>query len=418
MIRSRKMKDLKHLAIAIMLGLALLAQLMNPTRAYADGETTPQPSEAPLETSTSEPTDLPTEAAATEPAATDTLSSTPEPIATDIAPTEPPTTDPGLSTPVSTEVILTDPASPTGESVETATPIPPTDSTSDLAATPVSEATAQAEEPSLGEVLQELSGDTTVIVLDENGQSEPLATQAAADIVANSDPMWCPDGVAPGGIGCTPNFFSMADLLAFAGSYINNQNVNGTIWITSGTVADVNAVGIDGSTYTNWANYGLTLQGGWSGINGDSSIGSNSVFFVPITIANWNNDVTLNNITTTSSIGIINDPWGSTTNQIGNVTVDNVTASHLNVTTNSSGNTIHIRNSSFSNGNSSFINGQGAYIDGWLNNLIIENSHFDNNAGDGLVGFNSSGGITIMNSTFNGNAGNGAAIYYAGDVTL
>ena len=44
---------------------------------------------------------------------------------------------------------------------------------------------------------------TDVVVLDENGNALPLASTEAAEIIATGDPMWCPDGVAPGGAGCT-----------------------------------------------------------------------------------------------------------------------------------------------------------------------------------------------------------------------
>src|SRR5215207_3238704 len=426
LIRSRKMKDLKHFAIAIVLGLALLAQLMNPTRAYADGETPPQPSETPVETSTSEPT----EAAVTESATPDPLSSTPEPIATDpaitmsteVAASESPTADPGLITPVPTEVTPTDAAVPTVESVETITSIPPTDSpeptaepaasTPDPVATPTPEETAQAEEPMLGEVLQEISGDTTVIVLDENGQSEPLATQAAADILASSDPMWCPDGVPPGGFGCTPNFISMADLLAFAGSYINSQNVNGTIWITAGPVTDVNPVVIDGSAFTNWANYGLNLQGGWRGFFGDTSIVSNSVFSTSITIANWNNTVFMGNITA-STVNIDNPD--------SIVILADVTANNTNI--NNPKGRIDVYNSTGNlNINNADINNNGLYsagvnIHSLFGDVTISNSVFHGNGYDGIW-MNNVNNVTIDNSLFYQNANNGIGIYNAANVSI
>ena len=74
-------------------------------------------------------------------------------------------------------------------------------------------------------------------------------------------------------------------------------NKNGTIWITSGNVGDSTSIVIDGSTYSTWANYALTLQGGWNGISGSTNIGPNSVFAVPISIWNWNNNLNINNVT-------------------------------------------------------------------------------------------------------------------------
>src|SRR5258706_5272093 len=40
-----------------------------------------------------------------------------------------------------------------------------------------------------------LPDGTDVVVLDANGNSVPLTTQQAADIIQNGDPMWCPVGV-------------------------------------------------------------------------------------------------------------------------------------------------------------------------------------------------------------------------------
>ena len=48
---------------------------------------------------------------------------------------------------------------------------------------------AAAEEPSLMEQVPE---NTEVVVLNAEGEVEPLATQEAADAVVESDPIWCP----------------------------------------------------------------------------------------------------------------------------------------------------------------------------------------------------------------------------------
>ena len=92
------MKDLKHIAIVIMVGLALFAQLMSPTPVHADGGTPP-----PSETSTPEPTQAtkgdtwsdtpaPTDSARniSYPTATEPAPSTVEPEETPLPPTQPP----------------------------------------------------------------------------------------------------------------------------------------------------------------------------------------------------------------------------------------------------------------------------------------------------------------------------------------
>ena len=71
-----------------------------------------------------------------------------------------------------------------------------------------------------------------MVVLDEEGEAVPLATQEAAEAIATSDPMWCPDGVHPiaNTGGCTASYTSMTDLLA-ALSGAGQPAVDGTIWI-------------------------------------------------------------------------------------------------------------------------------------------------------------------------------------------
>jgi hypothetical protein len=383
------MKNRTYILRVTIIGLALLARLISPVPVHADGETTLLSSETPVETSTPEPTNV-----------APTKSPTPE--LTDPAPTKP-----GIDL-IPTEL---QPAEP----VETTASIPPADlinPTPDPVETPSLQPTREIAEPILTDVLQELPEDTSVVVLDENGQASPLVSQQASQAITHSYPIWCPAGQAPtpGSNGCSIGYATVAELVAIAGP---SMIANGTIWITSGSVSDSTDIAIDGSIYSNWANYTLTLQGGWSGIDGDTTIGANSVFYVPITIANWNNDVTISHITTSSSIGIINDPWGSTPNQIGNVTIENVNARHLNVTTNSAGHTISIRDSSFSNSGLA-----GVYIDGWLNSLTISNSHFDYNQDHGLVVYNGWEGITIANSTFVGNGQDGAALVFAGNLII
>jgi len=300
------MKNFKSLICTVTIGLTLITQLAGPFAVYADDDTPPAPTEAPTIVTTQLPTDSPTDAVPAE---------TPIP---EITATDSPVETPSVSD------------SPKVDAIATATPLPqrdpqhhsrttvtaptrtkaatdflPTETTTDLVpteslATGTSTTTADivstTTEPTL---LETLPDNTNLVVLDQNGDPLSLATQQAADAIATADPVWCPDGVLPipGLNGCTASYATMNDLLTGAGAYINNQNVNGTIWITFGAVGDVSPVIIQGLTYTNWANHSLTLQGGWSGTAGDPAIGSNSAFSVAIEIKNWNNNVTVNNIT-------------------------------------------------------------------------------------------------------------------------
>jgi hypothetical protein len=201
-----------------------------------------------------------------------------------------PTPDTTTNTPSPTQadpstLTATNSASSEVDPAETA--IPDTaDTATDAIATEVS---------TLTEVLQELPEDTEVVVLDTNGQSVSLVTQEAIDIIATSDPVWCPDGVAPtpAANGCTVSYATMNDLLTFGEAYINSQTTNGTIWITSGVVGDTGLIDINGATtYSNWAKYSLTLQGVERNFS-DTTIGSNSVFCSDW-ISAWYSTVTIN----------------------------------------------------------------------------------------------------------------------------
>ena len=93
----------------------------------------------------------------------------------------------------------TEPPAPT--QVETEPTQPPVESTPEpfgIEATPIAE------------ILTQVPDNTEVIVLDEEGNSVPFATEEAAEITEIVDPMWCPAGVLPGGVGCSGNFSTIS----------------------------------------------------------------------------------------------------------------------------------------------------------------------------------------------------------------
>lgn len=63
---------------------------------------------------------------------------------------------------------------------------------------------------SAAEILEQLPQDTELIIVDENGEVLPLASEAAEEAVLVKDPIWCPAGVAPkpGIGGCSSSFAS------------------------------------------------------------------------------------------------------------------------------------------------------------------------------------------------------------------
>jgi len=74
------------------------------------------------------------------------------------------------------------------------------------------------------DLLSQVPENTSVTVLNADGQAEPLATQEAANAIASTtDPIWCPEAPAgqpptppiPGANNCTPSFTSFTLLLTF-----------------------------------------------------------------------------------------------------------------------------------------------------------------------------------------------------------
>jgi hypothetical protein len=295
--------------------------------------------------------------------------------------------------------------------------------------------------------LSKVPSGTDVVVVNRKGAHVPLASQEAAMLIATSDPIWCPSSVAvptAGAGGCTTGYSTFALLLAdpiFTGG---GPSVDGTIWIdkTYGG-ADSLPISINGASLFNMKNFQLTLKGGWNG-SGLGTIDTSlpSVFDVPLSIINWNNNVTISDIEITG--------LGSGTAALTVATSKNITLTRT-----------HIHNNTFAGI-------LGASIDSTLNggtgNVSVSSSEFDVNYGDNLhvlsngtitltnvialgsthgsgVSLNNTSTITPKNVTvtgdnsfvtqpwingglgefvnsFNGNANDGLAVYSKGTITL
>ena len=167
-----------------------------------------------------------------------------------------------------------------------------------------------ASDANVAPLLDQLPEGTDVVVLDAQGEVVPLVSQEATAVIASSDPMWCPDGVSPGGSGCTPSFPSLTNpnptlgLLAYLAQAANQPTVAGTIWIektyNSSTAEPVGttAITIDGNnaSYSTWRNQSLTIMGGWDGAGTNTTSGISLFFNDRFRIINWQNNVTVNNI--------------------------------------------------------------------------------------------------------------------------
>jgi Right handed beta helix region len=396
-IKMKKRSRISFFGLAVLVTLVISA--MHPMMARADDGTPVAPS-SPAAVDTSAP------AVATQAAP-----------ATDIS--APPATDPAVATqaPAATD-----------------TTVAPTDT-----AAPATDAAPSATDTTAA--LSEVPTGTAVIVVDATGTAVPLASQAAADIIATGDPIWCPSGVSPvaGSGGCTTSYSNLTSLVSGL-SGESQPTANGTIWISSGTDSSSSAVTIDGSVLTAWAAYELTLQGGWNG--GGNAV---STFSVPITISNWGNDVTVNdiNVTNSSTTGLTVTTNASSGK--GNITVHHVNSSNNTV---GSGDGLYLNNSGgtgnitltdiVAEGNASY--GLQAYSQGnitlsgvtadyntedgaVLNNeadppsITVTNSHFDGNDSDGLVVF-SAGNATLNGVTANGNHATGALLKINGNIAV
>ena len=313
-----------HLILTILLIIVLGANLFNVGSVRADGETPTEPP-APTQVETEPRVESPTEIA-----------------------TEVPTELPVEETPVPAE----------------STPVP-----EEATATPVAE------------ILTQVPESTEVVVLDENGDSVPLASEEAAEIVEVVDPMWCPEGVLPGGPGCTTNFASISALITNMVTATNNYAQNGVIYFTSnpgsGTF-NLNPTTLPGGDYETLNDFNLTLQGGWDGdavapsFSGQTNFGT-SVITIGTSVNPWVGNITLNDITFTGA---------SQTSLTVYTTTGNITLNNVDVNNRGNGNNTALLNSS-------------------SGDIAVANGTFDGNGtnSSGFSATTATGSITISDSS-------------------
>jgi hypothetical protein len=251
---------------------------------------------------------------------------------------------------------------------------------------PVDEAPPPEAPVSLPEVLEQAPPDTQVVVVNEAGEVEPLATVEAAEILATGDPVWCPGSAAPtpGANGCTPGYTTMAALATELGT--GAYTGAGTIWVESSYAGNDNSkVTLNHNSMSGLTD--LTVQGGWSGTSGDATIGAASVFDVAFNIANWLGSVTVNNLTFT---GASDTDASLAVDTTGNIVVDDVT-----VTGNATGTGASLDSCQY-NGATGLCAGAG--------NVTVTDSTFSGNYFSGLV-VDSGGNTTLNNLTAEFNNG-------------
>lgn len=222
------------------------------------------------------------------------------------------------------------------------------------------ETPAEESVEQVAELLDQAPEGTELVVINQEGEVEPLATEEAMEIIATSDPMWCPEGATPGDASCTGSFSDFASLIAaLAADGGSTYYGNGVIWVEDGYNGnDDNQVEFDGTVLNSLNN--LTVQGGWSGGN-NTTITGTSDLDVSMVFVNWNGNITLNDLNIAASDGA---GFGLFVENTGSTSLDNVSVN--NTTANSYG------------------FGDGAVVIS-TGNVDIVDSEFDGNAGNGLL---------------------------------
>jgi hypothetical protein len=249
------------------------------------------------------------------------------------------------------------------------------------------------EEPvSLPEVLEQAPPDTEVVVVNEAGEVEPLATVEAAEILATADPMWCPAGTTPGDAGCTGSYGDLASLIAAlaADAALPTPLYGGqagVIWVEDSYSGNDNAeINLNGTVLSTLSSHNLTIQGGWSGGN-DTNITGASLFDVALNIYNWVGNIALYDL----DFAAANDTYASlAVDTTGNITVDDVT-----VTGNTTGTGASLDSCQY-NGTTGLCAGTG--------NVTVTDSAFSGNNFIGLT-VDSGGSTALTNVTANSNLG-------------
>jgi hypothetical protein len=259
-----------------------------------------------------------------------------------------------------------------------------------------------------GSILEALS-DTDLVVLDENNQPIPLATEAAATAIANSDPWWCPGSESPATGGCS-SYATFTDLLS--GLQSLGSLTDGAIYIQEGDYTGAeNKITLDGNSLTQVGN--LTLIGGWDlALLPPTQTGA-TTFHIPLSITNWLHSVSIQDISIQSAYGS-----GLTVDAAGSVTLtnvdtslnwdDNLSTKGIDITSNSNVTLNHVSSAS----NTS----DGIYIE-TNGDVVLNNVSSTDNAGDGIH-IVTGGNVTLNDVNTLANYGTGIHIETGFNVTL
>ena len=366
------MSNFKHILMPFLVLSLLLIQLMSPLSALADGETPPETSETEIANPTEE---------------TETVTSE-------------------LQVGITEETLVDE--IPASEATEE--PAPATEETQ-------SEEADAPEDLTIAEALEQAPEGTEIVVINEEGEVEPLATEEAAQIVEIVDPIWCPTGKTPGDADCTASHTTVTDLIAELVGNTAKFNGAGTIYFTP-TYSTDDAT-FDGDTLI--ALTDLTIQGGWNGTSGAGfALSGNTTFNgVPLTVTKWTGNVTLNDIVVDSAAGT-----GITVGTTGDINLENVQSNnntagggaYLNSSGNSQVTLTGANQFNQNNGNGLRVITQGNIT---LNNITANENTLKGVWLDNLYVGSGTGNITLTGTNvFNGNGTYGLEAISKGNISL
>jgi len=244
--------------------------------------------------------------------------------------------------------------------------------------------------------------EANAVLVDEEGNPIPLASQEAAEVLAATDPIGCPPGVLPGwmggtGVGCTTAYNSIQEA-------INDVSVveGWTVYVQAGTY-----------------NESVTLNKSISLIGEDAA----TTFIQPTSGAGVfvrADDTIIKNFTIiTSSWGIDFDGNSGVLPEVARSGVDNTLVENVILKNNTQegifiGNgakvtNLTVKDSQMTNNlNGIGVSGSSSSLDG----LVISNSTLNGNRNHGLIIQASVpvGAVTILQSQLNGNTKNGLIV--------
>ena len=410
-----------HPILTLFLILSLFLNLLNIQTVRADDETPTEPA----------PTQIVTE----------------PPTATEVATELPVATEAATELPTATEVVTELPVEST-PTPEEATPTPEADipPTETAEVQPPPEAIIDENAP-VEVILSEMPEDTNIVVLDEQGEALVLGSQAAADAVVTSDPVWCPASVAlptPGLNNCTGNYASIAELLLDMRDKPWLFDEAGTIFLekpggqgfTTPLILDDSATSLSGSFATLSA-FNLTIQGGWNvspnTLTGHTTFGSqagNEGYLLIGSATNpWAGNITLNDLKF-NSISVANSVTVYTSSGnivLNDVEVDSQTGNQYTGYLSSTSGNITVQDTSYFDGDDTGTDtNKGFYAETDTGSISITGTGtsptFQDALGAGSDNYNgatlSAPTVTLTNVRSQDNDGNGIEINNASVVTL